>query len=281
VSRKFHPSRDKSRHKTASAKGFGLPQVSEAQVEDELARAQRELAEAWERQAATDEVLRVIASSPRDLLPVFDTILSNATRLCGANFGSLYLRDREVFRIAAMHNAPPAYEDLRRSETVIDPGHPAAQALLGRLAKINQIFQITDLMSAPPATRGALAKLAGARTVLAVPMLKEDELLGAILIYRQEVLPFTEKQIELVSNFANQAVIAIENVRLLNELRHRTADLSETLEQQRATSEVLQVISSSPGALEPVFGTMLANAVRLCEAKFGVLNSLLFSRRMY
>jgi GAF domain-containing protein len=249
-----------------------MPQVSEAHVEDELARAQRELAEAWERQAATDEVLRVIASSPGDLLPVFTAILANATRLCAANFGSLYLCERDVFRIAAMHNAPPAYEEMRRSEPVIDPGHPAAQALLGRLAKTKQIVQITDLMATPPAIRGALAKLAGARTVLAVPMLKEEELIGAIIIYRQEVRPFTDKQIELVSNFASQAVIAIENVRLLNELRQRTADLSESLEQQQATSEVLQVISSSPGELEPVFETMLANAVRLCGAKFGVLH---------
>ena len=114
-----------------------------------------------------------------------------------------------------------------------------------------------------------LVELAGARTMLLVPMLKEDELVGAIVIYRQEVRPFTDKQIELVQNFAAQAVIAIENTRLLNELRQRTDDFSEALEQQTATSEVLQGHRRSPGELEPVFQAMLANAVRICEAKFG------------
>src|SRR5262249_8747666 len=121
-------------------------------------------------------------------------------------------------------------------------------------------------------TGAQLAKLAGARTVVAVPMLKESELVGVVIIYRQEVRAFTDKQIDLVTNFARQAVIAIEDTRLLNELRHRTDDLSEALEQQTATSEVLQVISRSPGELEPVFQTVLANAVKLCDAKFGMLN---------
>src|SRR3974390_3298883 len=217
----------------------------------------RELSESLEQQTATSEVLQVISSSPGELGPVFQAMLANATRLCEANFGSLYLRERDAYRIAAMHNAPPAYEALRRSEPVMDSAHPAHQALLGRLAKTKEIVQITDLMSAPPEVRGALAKFARARTVLAVPMLKENELIGAIIIYRQEVQPFTEKQIALVQNFAAQAVIAIENTRLLSELRWRTDDLSESLQQQTATSEVLRVVSSSPGDLKPVFEAML------------------------
>jgi GAF domain-containing protein len=141
-----------------------------------------------------------------------------------------------------------------------------------------QPVQIADVQDEPhysdaPSgfTGSQLAKLAGARTALAVPMVKENELVGAIVIYRQQVRPFTDKQVELVTNFAAQAVIAIENTRLLNELRQRTDDLSESLEQQTATSEVLQVISSSPGELQPVFRAMLANAARICEASFGYL----------
>ena len=155
----------------------------------ELADAQKHLAEALEQQMATSEVLQVISSSSGELEPVFEAMLANATRLCEANLGSLYLREGDAFRIAAMHNAPPAYEALRRSEPVMDSADPAHKALLGRLAKTKETFQIADLMSAPPEVRGALAKFARARTVLAVPMVKESVLVGAILIYRQEVCP--------------------------------------------------------------------------------------------
>jgi GAF domain-containing protein len=193
--------------------------IENVRLFDEVQARTHELSEALEQQTATSEVLRVISSSPGELNPVFEAMLANATRLCEANFGSLYLREGDAFRITAMHNAPPAYEELRRSEPVIDSAHPAVQVLLGRLAETKEIVHITDLMAAPLAARGALAKFAGARTVLAVPMVKEAELIGAIIIYRQEVRPFTDKQIELVTNFAAQAVIAIENTRLLNELR--------------------------------------------------------------
>ena len=235
-----------------------------AQRTRELGKAQKLLAEALEQQTATSEVLQVISSSPGKLEPVFEIMLANATRLCEANFGSLYLRERDGFRIAAMHNAPPAYEAMRRSEPLMDSAHPAFQALLGRLDGTKETVQVTDLMSVPPEARGALAKFAQARTALAVPMLKEDELIGAIIIYRQEVSPFTDTQIELVTNFASQAVIAIENTRLLNELR-------ESLQQQTATAEILRIISSSPTNVQPVFDTIVRNFVSLCGSLFGAI----------
>jgi transcriptional regulator with GAF, ATPase, and Fis domain len=147
---------------------------------------------------------------------------------------------------------------------------------IDRAANTKRAVQIADVTAEEPYLRGdpfvlTAVKLGGLRTVLSVPMLKENEALGVITIYRQEVQPFTDRQIDLVSNFAKQAVIAIENARLLNELRQRTDDLSESLGQQTATSEVLQVISSSPGELEPVFQAMLENATRICDAKFGIL----------
>src|SRR5262249_8732011 len=178
----------------------------------------------------------------------------------------------DTFRLGAMHNPPPAFAEERRREPIFRLSPATA---LSRATKTRQPVQIADVEAEPvyhsDPRAAALVRLAGYRTLLCVPMVKEDESIGAINIYRQEVRPFSEKQIELVSNFAKQAVIAIENARLLNELRQRTTDLGESLEQQTATSEVLQVISSSPGELQPVFQAMLENATRLCQAKFGVL----------
>jgi GAF domain-containing protein len=251
--------------------------LSPAAEETEVARLTRELSEERKQRTATSEVLHLLSGSHGDLNRLFDAILSNATKLCQATFGALFLCEADAFRIVAQHNAPRAYAELRRREPLVR-GRP-----LLRVAETKQAIQIADVrehVASNPSDKDAVAfaKVSGVRTLLMVPMLKDGEVLGAIVIYRQEVRTFNDREIEVLKNFAAQAVIAIENARLLNELRQRTddlsqrtADLTEALDQQTATSEVLQVISGSPDNLQPVFAAMLEKAVRICDAKFGTL----------
>ena len=238
--------------------------AAQAVIAIENARLLNELRQSLEQQTATSEVLQVISSSPGALQPVFDAMLTNATRLCEASFGILLRYENAAFHVAASHNAPPAFVELRRREPTI-----RASGVLRRVVATKQLLHISDCLEDASYKQGdadfvRFVDLCGARSFIAAPMLKDDELVGTITVFHQEVRPFTDKQIELVQNFASQAVIAIENARLLNELR-------QSLEQQTATSEVLQVISSSPSDLQPVFATMLGKAVSICDAKFGTL----------
>jgi GAF domain-containing protein len=239
--------------------------ADQAVIAIENTRLISEQREALEQQTATAEVLQVINSSPGDLKPVFETLLDRAMRLCGANFGEFQLFDGERLRLAAFNGVPGALAEFRRNSATLPTPGPTTL----RMRDGANVIHTADLMAEDAYREGnphrrALVDLGGARTVLAVALRKDDKLLGAINIYRQEVKPFSDRQVALLQSFAAQAIIAMENARLLTETR-------EALEQQTATAEVLQVINANPGNLAPVFEAMLGRAMRLCEAAFGSL----------
>ena len=229
----------------------------------ELAARNRDLTQTLEQQTATGEILRVISTSPTDAQPVFDTIARSVVGLCQAAFGFVFRFDGTLMHVVAHHNLPAeAVAALERQW----PMRPDRRSVPARAILDRRAVHVVDVLDEPDHPYLATSRALGIRTMLTVPMIREGQPVGAIAVYRQDVQPFSDQQVALVATFASQAVIAVENVRLFTELEARNRDLTETLAQQTATSEILRVISSSPTDVRPVFDTIAQNAARLCEA---------------
>ena len=235
--------------------------IENTRLLNELRQRTDDLTESLEQQTATADVLKIINRSTFDIQAVLNTLVDSAARLCQAENVQIFLRDGEVYRLAAYNGFSPEYQEYVKQHPIM----PGRGTLVARTALQVAPVHIPDVLTDTEYTWHEGQRLAGFRAMLGVPLLREGSCVGVMAMTRGTPQPFTAKQIELVSTFADQAVIAIENTRLLNELR-------ESLEQQTATSEVLKVISSSPGELEPVFQAMLENATRICDANFGTLN---------
>jgi signal transduction histidine kinase len=232
-----------------------------------LTDAHEQVSEALERQTATSEILRVISSSPTSVEAVFDTILANALRLCETPTGGIFTFDGRAFHLAAAAHWSDEFLAALREAAIV----PGPETPLRRVGITLEVSHVADIFGDPSFSPPAAYRLEGMRTSLAVPMLKEGRLIGALTFHRREVRPFTEAQIALIKIFADQAVIAIENVRLFRELEVRNRDLTEALDRQTATAEVLRVISRSHVDVRPVFGAILDSAVRLCTADLGAI----------
>ena len=265
------------RHHTASRKTVktrrrkitkARPSKSSADLREQLDNRTRELNEAREQQIATADVLKVISRSPTDIQPVFDMIAERARRLCDGQFCFVYRFDGQLLHFVAHHSLTPEVLEMNRRSY---PAPPSRKSAAARAILERGFVQVPDINADPDYVLGAMAAVGKYRSVVAVPIIRDDLAIGSIAVARAQAGVLPDPQVELLKAFADQAAIAIENVRLFEAEQQRTRELSESLEQQTATSDVLRVISSSPGELESVFRATLENATRLCEAKFGVM----------